>query len=299
MRQRYLIESKMQKRTKTKIKELIELHPDEISTSNKLRLEKVSEDLDRLTASVCDFGIFQPIAVEHVDGKNELVSGYRRLQAAKKAGLEKVPCYLVEGYFAPNAGFIEHIYHSRLNPIDEAFGLTKYQEKFQCSQKELSNIIGKSEQYVSDTLKLITLPDDIKSDVLENNSVSKRELIKLSRIKDRGKIRNKYENLKNKKYTKKRLKKGSTPLDGYSGKPTGINETIKSIKEITAALRDLSDESLDEKDKNRLMDALNEFRAVTKTIGRKSYASYFPFKLLNIFKKKNKNTEIASHDSTQ
>ena len=199
--------------------------------------------------------------------------------------MELVPCILTEGYLAQVYGFIEHLHHRRLNPVEEATGLVKFQKRFNCNQKELAKLISMSEQYVSDTLKLLTLPDDVKADIVRNNSVSKRELIKLARFTDENFILSRYEKQKRKPSKRTKTKKSGNTQNGISDTASNIKTTIKSINENIGALKNLSHDLIDEQDKANLINALKELNKITKTIKQKSYASYILSNMLNIFTK--------------
>jgi hypothetical protein len=120
---------------------------------------------------------------------------------------------------------------------------------------------------------------------VRNNSVSKRELIKLARFTDENFILSRYEKQKRKPSKRTKTKKSGNTQNGISDTASNIKTTIKSINENIGALKNLSHDLIDEQDKANLINALKELNKITKTIKQKSYASYILSNMLNIFTK--------------
>merc|ERR1739848_409453 len=102
-------------------------------------------------------GIIQPIVVrrsEDQDGKYEIVAGERRWQAAQAAGLHDVPAIVIEA--------------DNLNPIEEAEGYKRLIDEFEYDQDKVSKFIGKSRAYITNSLRLLSLPDDVLSLIRDN-----------------------------------------------------------------------------------------------------------------------------------
>ena len=132
-------------------------------------------ELDDLTGSIREHGIVQPILVRPVKegdlagAKYEIVAGERRWRAAQKAGLHEVPVVIreLEDKQALEIAIIENVQRSDLNPIEEAQGYQQLIDGYDYSQNELAQAISKSRSHVANTLRLLKLPDDLQSLVMQ------------------------------------------------------------------------------------------------------------------------------------
>ena len=127
-----------------------------------------NEELDELVASLRERGIIQPIIARPVSGVSdvyEIIAGERRWRAAQRAGLHEVPVVIVEATDAEalQLAIIENVQRADLNPLEEAEGYRALMEEFDNSQDEIAKIIGKSRSHVANTLRLLKLPETIKS----------------------------------------------------------------------------------------------------------------------------------------
>jgi ParB family chromosome partitioning protein len=119
--------------------------------------------LDELAASIRSGGIIQPLVVRRNGADFELISGERRLQAAKLAGLSSVPVILRE---LPDeqmlvVALVENLQRVDLNPIDEAQALKKLVDDFGLSHKEVGSALGRSRTHITNMLRLLRLPEDV------------------------------------------------------------------------------------------------------------------------------------------
>ena len=137
----------------------------ELIRPNKNQPRKVfsKKPLEELAASIASKGILQPILVRpdpKVPDLYEIVAGERRWRAAQLAQVHEVP--VVIGEFTDlevlEVAIIENIQRSDLNPVEEALGFKQLQEKFLQSQEQLSQALGKSRSYITNALRLLTLP---------------------------------------------------------------------------------------------------------------------------------------------
>lgn len=123
------------------------------------------ERLDELAASIRQVGVLQPILVRQgVGGRYELVAGERRLRAAKRAGLQRIPAVIREttdGELLREA-LIENIHRTDLNPLEEAAAYRQLLDDFDATHDELAERLGKSRSAVSNTLRLLSLPPGIQ-----------------------------------------------------------------------------------------------------------------------------------------
>ena len=130
----------------------------------RTRMDEAS--LAELAESIKAQGLVQPILVRPVDGgRFEIIAGERRWRAAQRAGLHEVPVVIVEATDAEalQLAIIENVQRADLNPLEEAEGYRALMEEFGNSQDEIAKIIGKSRSHVANTLRLLKLPETIKS----------------------------------------------------------------------------------------------------------------------------------------
>jgi ParB family chromosome partitioning protein len=125
-------------------------------------------ELDELVASLRERGIIQPIIARPVQGSAdiyEIIAGERRWRAAQRAGLHDVPVVIVEASDAEalQLAIIENVQRADLNPLEEAQGYRALMEEFGNSQDDIAKIVGKSRSHVANTLRLLKLPETIKS----------------------------------------------------------------------------------------------------------------------------------------
>ena len=150
----------------------------ELIRPNKNQPRKVfsKKPLEELAASIASKGILQPILVRpdpKVPDLYEIVAGERRWRAAQLAQVHEVP--VVIGEFSDlevlEVAIIENIQRSDLNPVEEALGFKQLQEKFAQSQEQLSQALGKSRSYITNALRLLTLPS-LVLDWVQDGSLS-------------------------------------------------------------------------------------------------------------------------------
>ncbi|WP_028241486.1 ParB/RepB/Spo0J family partition protein [Stutzerimonas azotifigens] len=122
--------------------------------------------LEELAASIKAQGLMQPIVVRPLAGNRfEIIAGERRWRASQLAGLDSIPALVreVPDEAAIAMALIENIQREDLNPIEEAFALQRLQQEFQLTQQQVADAVGKSRVTVSNLLRLIALPDEIKT----------------------------------------------------------------------------------------------------------------------------------------
>lgn len=122
------------------------------------------EKLNELAESIRVSGVIQPLIVRNADNGYELVAGERRWRASRIAKLKKVPCIIRDYDEKQNAlvAIIENMQRENLNPIEEAEGLKSMTEKFGLTQEQVSNSLGKSRTYITNSIRLLKLPKDIQ-----------------------------------------------------------------------------------------------------------------------------------------
>ena len=152
-------ETKVEKSTsKLSISELI---------PNKFQPRKnFDEDsLNDLTNSIKERGVIQPIIVRKSDDSPsyEIIAGERRWLAAQKAGLHEVPVVVTEADDLKSLEFaiVENVQRNDLNPLEEAQGYQRLINDFSYDQEKVSKFIGKSRSYITNCLRILTLPKDV------------------------------------------------------------------------------------------------------------------------------------------
>ena len=124
-------------------------------------------DLEDLVASVREKGIIQPILARTVPGQAdayEIIAGERRWRAAQRVGLHEVPVILVEAddKQALELAIIENVQRADLNALEEALGYQQLESDYGYTQADLAKVIGKSRSHVTNTLRLLKLPEKTK-----------------------------------------------------------------------------------------------------------------------------------------
>lgn len=146
---------------------LIELSVNEIHPNpHQPRTEFRGEELDELAASIREQGILQPVVVRpRAQGGYELLVGERRLRASKLAGATRVPAIVrqADDRQALEQALVENLQRSDLQPLEEAHAYRNLVELFELRQEEVARRVGKSRVYVTNTLRLLELPDEVKS----------------------------------------------------------------------------------------------------------------------------------------
>lgn len=127
-----------------------------------------AESLRELADSIKEHGILEPLVVAHTPAGYQIVAGERRWRAAKLAGLEMVPVLIKET--SPKGmlelALVENVQRTDLNPIERAKAFQRLMEEFGLSSSEVAVRIGKSAAYVSNTMRLLTLPDAVKDGLI-------------------------------------------------------------------------------------------------------------------------------------
>jgi ParB family chromosome partitioning protein len=141
---------------------IADVRPSKLNPRKDFRDEELAE----LTESIRSKGLVQPIIVRPGEsGGYEIVAGERRWRAAQKAGLHSVPVIArdLTDKEVLELAIIENVQRADLNAIEEAAGYRELIERFDYSQEQLSEIIGKSRSHVANTLRLLKLPEGVQA----------------------------------------------------------------------------------------------------------------------------------------
>ncbi|UCF89149.1 MAG: ParB/RepB/Spo0J family partition protein [bacterium] len=198
----------------------------------RIRFDKNA--LEELAASIREQGVLQPLLARRVPGGYELIAGERRLRAARMAGLEKVPvlCRRVEDEQKLELALIENIQRENLNPIEEAQAYRELQTINKYTQEEVARKVGKDRATVANSLRLLALPDFVKTE-LADDRITAGHARALLPLKDEKSIRTMLARI---------LKRGLSVREvekAVNGLLSGAREGRKSATRSTPESRDL------------------------------------------------------------
>jgi ParB family transcriptional regulator, chromosome partitioning protein len=145
---------------------VLQVSPDQIEANPFQPRKSFSEtDINELADSIRTYGIIQPLIVTRQGGRFELIAGERRLRAAKIAGLKTVPV-VVRDYDQQRkleVALVENLQREDLNPMDKAAAYRQLMDDFNLSLEDAAKKVGKSRPQVSNTLRLLSLPAEIRA----------------------------------------------------------------------------------------------------------------------------------------
>ena len=161
----------------------VETQKNQLPTSdlipNKFQPRKIFDEssLEDLTNSIKERGIIQPIIVRKSKDDNskfEIIAGERRWLAAQKAGVHDVPVVIAEADDLKSLEFaiVENVQRHDLNALEEAQGYKRLIDEFDYDQEKVSKFIGKSRSYITNALRLLTLPIEILKFIEERKITS-------------------------------------------------------------------------------------------------------------------------------
>ena len=137
---------------------------DVFVSSFQPRKEFDENSIKALAESIKEKGVLQPLIVRKTNNGYELIAGERRLRASKIAGLTEVPVIIKD--FSDGEvleiALVENLLRENLSAIEEAEAYQKLMDEFSHTQEKVANIVGKSRSYIANTLRLLTLSEDIK-----------------------------------------------------------------------------------------------------------------------------------------
>lgn len=150
------------------------------------------ESIQELSRSILEHGVVQPIIVKPFNGRYIIIAGERRWRAARAAGLDKIPVIIrdLDDKEMLEIALIENLQREDLNPMEEAEGIYNLIETYQLNQEQVAKRLGKSRPAISNALRLLNLPREIKR-LLEENAISTghaRALLGLNNDKEKIEI---------------------------------------------------------------------------------------------------------------
>ncbi len=151
-----------------------QIRPNPFQPRKDFDSEKAVQAFEDLKASIKAKGLIQPVTVREVDGEYELIAGERRLRACQELGLDAIPIHILEvdnDVDMMELALIENLQRDNLNPLEEAEAYQLLAEKYELSHGEIAGNIGKSRAAITNTMRLLKLPDAVKS-ALKNLVIS-------------------------------------------------------------------------------------------------------------------------------
>jgi len=143
-------------------------HENILPNPNQPRVRFDYNELEGLAVSVRTNGMLQPINVrKRTDGKYELISGERRLSAARMVGMTKLPCVVMDVSDEQSALFaiIENVQRQNLDFFEEAVAIERLMTEYGLSQEEISKKLGKAQSTLSNKLRLLRLPEELRDKI--------------------------------------------------------------------------------------------------------------------------------------
>ena len=156
--------------TETPSEEIVKVKLSELR-SNPYQPRKVFDEdaLQELAASIKEHGVFQPIIIKKSIKGYEIIAGERRVKASILAGLEEIPAIIRDFNDTEmmEIALLENLQRENLNAVEEATAYKKLIETLALTQEELAKRLGKSRSHITNMLGLLTLPEDIQSQITE------------------------------------------------------------------------------------------------------------------------------------
>ena len=162
-------------------------HEEIFPNPNQPRKRFDFDELEGLAQSIRQNGIIQPIAVRiNSKGEYELISGERRLRASRLVGITRIPCIIMEANDSKSALFalIENIQRTDLSFFEEAVAIDKLINEYGMSRDEVCKKLGKAPPTVSNKLRLLRLPEEIRLKIVQENLTERhaRALLRLNNL---------------------------------------------------------------------------------------------------------------------
>jgi ParB family chromosome partitioning protein len=231
---------------KKRVNVVLELPVEHIRANpDQPRKEFDPERLDELADSVKKHGLIQPVTVRYLGEKRfELISGERRLRAARQAGLKKLPAYVreVEDEEILSLALVENIQREDLNPLEVAVGYQRLMDEAGKTQAEVAEKVGKNRSTVANMLRLLSLPPYVQA-ALRDREISMGHARALINIEDDSDKRQIFKKIIEKGYSVRQTEKAVRALAGKktspgksSGQPAN-NGNNAFLNDISSRLR--------------------------------------------------------------
>ncbi len=256
------------------VKSIGQLVPVDQLQPNPHQPRQAFDALDELVASIRRVGVLEPLLVRRATEGYEIISGERRYRASRVAGLEELPCIILEvdDTRALEIALIENLQREDLSPFEEAEGLQALVDQFGFTHDEVAERISKSRTTVTETLYLTAIPRSVRQMLEQGNVRSKSLLLELARFSDADQIREIAERIVREGLTRDDLRKlrrkadaerqaEDKPEDGSAARKAPRRITFRSKTGITVSLYLSSDQvSLADVERS-LLEAIRNLRS--------------------------------------
>lgn len=201
------------------------------------RKEFDKKALEELSESIKTHGIFTPLLVRKSVSGYDLITGERRLRAAKMAGLKTVPAIQVE--FTEEQmmeiAILENVQREDLNPIEEAAAYESLIQKLGYTQEKLAKRVGKSREYCANIMRLLKLPEDVQSMVV-NKQLTMSHVRPLLSLNDEEEIYEAAEKIKKNKMSVREVEAYVRDVNGGGQKKPKKKEKDPMIRDLEIQL---------------------------------------------------------------
>jgi ParB family chromosome partitioning protein len=191
------------------------------------------ESLVELADSIREHGILEPLIVAKTPSGYQIIAGERRWRAAKIAGLTHLPCLVKET--TPRGmlemALVENVQRADLNPLERAKAFQRLNTEFGLGTVEIAKRIGKSPAFISNTLRLLTLPDALKDGLL-SSSISEGHARALSQITDQRLMIDAYKIILREQKSVRQAEELARKIAWSSGAKTARSKTATQTMEI-------------------------------------------------------------------
>ncbi|MDG6914318.1 MAG: ParB/RepB/Spo0J family partition protein [Nitrososphaerota archaeon] len=200
-------------------------------------------DIDELVESIKTSGLIEPIVVRPKAKHFEIIAGNRRYHACRRLNFRRIPAIVVEMHDkeAYEAALAENLQRKTLDPIEEAESFRRYCEDYGWgSQSELARRLGKSQAYVAHRLRLLSLPESVRS-VIRDGGLSASTAEEISRLKDSERQREILESAIRHKITRADIREAAVsqgPGRNETSAPDWLQTTQRSRKDLDALVID-------------------------------------------------------------
>jgi len=164
-----------------KILPIDQLEPNPLQPREKIK----KEDIQELVDSVRQFGVLEPLVIAQTPAGYQIIAGERRWRAAKEAGLTEIPVHIVpttrKGML--ELALVENVQRTDLDPLERAQAFNRLIQEFNMDTNEIAKRVSRSTGYVTNTLRLLQLPDAVK-DGLVSNEITEGHARALAQIRN-------------------------------------------------------------------------------------------------------------------
>lgn len=160
--------------------------PTEALVPNPQQPRQKFDALDELVASIREVGVLEPLLVRRTPQGYQIVSGERRYRAAVEAGLEELPCIVLDVDEAEvlTIALIENLQRQDLSPFEEAEGLRALVDRFEYTHEKVARKLGKSRTSVTEVLSLGDIPSGLRAKLEDAGVNAKSILLEVARVED-------------------------------------------------------------------------------------------------------------------